>query len=261
MPAEVPQRASQCYGKAMSEIGTGLQNATGIREAVARAGYAFVEASDMRTALARFGTLSDWPAFAESWNDLEVDTYMGDGGRYRRRRFAVYEAPRQGPIVRAPHQAHFQTTDYNTLNGGIERWFKPVRPEIGDGTSLGTILDYCRALFSKLAPDAARWHAEIHQFRIEARPGVHGKPTPEGMHRDGVDYVLVLLVTRRNIRSGTTTVHDLDKRALGSFTLTDPLDAALVDDRRCYHGVTPVEPEIPDQPAYRDVLVVTFRKK
>ena len=94
-----------------------------------------------------------------------------------------------------------------------------------------------------------------------SRPGQHGKPTPEGLHRDGVDYVLVLLITRRNIRSGTTSVHDLDKRALGSFTLTDPLDAALVDDRRCYHGVTPVEPEIPDQPAYRDVLVVTFRKK
>ena len=41
----------------MSEIGTGLQNATGIRNGVARAGYAFVEASDMRNALSRFGTL------------------------------------------------------------------------------------------------------------------------------------------------------------------------------------------------------------
>ena len=73
----------------MSEIGTGLQNATGIRDSVARAGYAFVEASDMRTALSRFGALSDWPAFAESWNDLHLDTYMADGGRYRRRRYAV----------------------------------------------------------------------------------------------------------------------------------------------------------------------------
>ena len=43
----------------MSEFGTGLQNATGIRDAVARAGYSFVEASDMRTALGRFGTPGD----------------------------------------------------------------------------------------------------------------------------------------------------------------------------------------------------------
>lgn len=245
----------------MSEIGTGLQNASGIRAAVERAGYAFVEASDMRTALGRFGSLADWTAFAESWNDLEVDTYMGDGGRYRRRRFGVYAAERQGAIVRAAHQPHYQGLDYNTLNGGIERWFKPVTDEIGGGASMRTILEYCRALFGRLVPEAKKWHIEVHQFRIEARTGEAGKPTPEGMHRDGVDYVLVLLINRRNIASGTTTVHDLDKRALGSFTLTDPLDAALVDDSRCYHGVTPVQPENPAQPAYRDVLVVTFKKK
>jgi hypothetical protein len=245
----------------MSEIGTGLQNATGIRSSIARAGYAFVEASDMRNALLRFGTLGDWPLFAGSWNDLEVDTYMADGGRYRRRRFGVWEAERQGPIVRGPHQPHYQTVDYNPLNGGIERWFKPITEEIANGASMRTILEYCRTLFGRLAPETPRWHIEAHQFRIEARTGEQGKPTPEGMHRDGVDYVLVLLIARRNIRSGTTTVHDLDKRTLGSFTLTDPLDAALVDDARRYHGVTPVEPENPAQPAYRDVLVVTFRKK
>ena len=245
----------------MSEIGTGLQNATGIRHAIARAGYAFVEASEMRAALGRFGALADWTAFAESWNDLLTDTYMADGGRYRRRRFGVYEAGKQGAIARGPHQPHYQTVDYNRLNGGVERWFEPIKPEISDGSSLRTILEYCRSLFGRLAPDTTEWHIEAHQFRIEARPGVQGKPTPEGMHRDGVDYVLVLLVDRRNIASGTTTIHDLDKRALGSFTLTDPLDAALVDDARCYHGVTPVEPENPALPAYRDVLVVTFRKK
>ena len=42
---------------------------------------------------------------------------------------------------------------------------------------------------------------------------------------------------------------------------TKPLDAALVDDSRVYHGVTPVEPVDPARPAYRDVLVVTFRRE
>lgn len=250
----------------MSEIGTGLQNATGIRNSLARAGYAFVEASEMRAALGRFGTLADFASFADSWNDLQVDTYMGDGGRYRRRRFGVWSAGRPdsgkaGAIERGKHQPHYQSVDYNTLNGGIERWFEPIQPEIADGASFRTILEYCRSLFSRLSPEIERWHIEAHQFRIEAKPDAHGKPTPEGMHRDGVDWVLVLMVNRRNIKSGTTTIHDLDKRTLGSFTLTDPLDAALVDDARCYHGVTPVEPENPALPAYRDVLVVTFRKK
>jgi len=113
-------------------------------------------------------------------------------------------------------------------------------------------------LFGALAPQTRAWHIETHQFRIEARPGEHGQPTPEGVHRDGVDYVLVLLINRRNIRSGVTTIHALDGRPLGDFTLTDPFDAALVDDRRVAHGVTPVEPIEPASPAYRDVLVATF---
>jgi hypothetical protein len=43
--------------------------------------------------------------------------------------------------------------------------------------------------------------------------------------------------------------------------LTAPLDAALVDDGRVYHGVTAVAPLDPALPAYRDVLVVTFRRE
>src|SRR5207244_3016881 len=96
--------------------------------------------------------------------------------------------------------------------------------------------------------------------RIEARAGAPGQPTPEGAHRDGVDYVLVLLVARTNIASGTTTILDLEQRPLGSFTLTHPFDAALVDDARVFHGVTAVEPLDPSLPAHRDVLVVTLKR-
>jgi hypothetical protein len=71
----------------------------------------------------------------------------------------------------------------------------------------------------------------------------------------------VLLIKRQNIVSGTTTIADLEQRPLGSFTLTDPLDAAFVDDHRVYHGVTPVLPENPEAPAYRDVLVVSFKRE
>lgn len=239
---------------------TTLPPVTETGETLARDGYVFVPAGYMRTLLTRVGPLSDWAQFAASWNDLHTDTYMADGGRYRRRRHAVYAAGRDGNIKRGAHQAHYQGLDYNRLNGGVARWFEPILPEIGDGPSMRTILDYCRTLFGQMAPTTAAWHIETHQFRIEARLGEEGRPTPEGMHRDGVDYVLVLMIDRHNIASGTTTIHDLDKRMLGSFTLAAPLDAALVDDARCFHGVTPVEPQDPSHPAYRDVLVVTFRK-
>jgi hypothetical protein len=225
-------------------------------------GFAFVQAPQMRALLGE-AELSDWDAFAASWNDLGVDTYMADGGRYRRRRFAAFRASAPGS-VRKLHQPHYQSQDYNPLNGGIERWFEPVTEAAAQHRVLTAILRLSRELFDAMTPAAVRpeaWHVELHQFRIEARPGQEGRPTPEGMHRDGVDWVLVLMVRRENIASGETTIYDLTKRPLGSFTLTQPLDSALVDDSRVFHGVTAVEPLDPARPAYRDVLVVTFRRE
>jgi hypothetical protein len=221
-------------------------------------GFTFVHAPDMRALLEQSGALTNWNSFAASWDDLGPDTYMADGGRYRKRRHAVFAADADF-MVRQPAQPHYQSRDYNTLNGGIERWFEPVTEAVGTSQSMTTILAFCRTLFGTVG-SAATWHVEVHQFRIEARSGQEGRPTPEGMHRDGVDYVLVLLVNRMNIASGMTSVHDLAGNTLGDFTLTEPFDAALVDDTRVMHGVTPVEPLDPAAPGFRDVLVVTFRR-
>ena len=239
---------------------TSVSNSS-LHAAIAREGFAFVHGRAMRDLLAPYGALSDWTAFTDSWNHLELDTHMADGGRYRRRRHAVYSAKANAPIVREKHQPHFQAIDYNPLNGGVARWFEPIDPAIGNGSSMTTILGFCRALFESLASATPAWRIETHQFRIEARSGEEGRPTPEGLHRDGVDYVLVLLVGRRNIASGVTSINRLDGQPLGHFTLTDPFDSALVDDTRVAHGVTPVEAIDPAQPAYRDVLVATFRRE
>ncbi len=228
--------------------------------AIARDGVAFVPAAAMRSALDAAATMPDWAAFAASWNTLAVDTHMADQGRYRRRRHAVFSASSKGAIVREAHQPHYQSLDYNALNGGVERWFEPMSATLAEGPSFQTLLGFTRDLFSQLAPDVTQWRVEAHQFRIEARSGELGQPTPEGMHRDGVDYVLVLLVRRDNIASGTTLIGGSDGSFTSSFTLTEPFDSAWVDDHRVHHGVTAVEPIDPAKPAYRDVLVLTFRR-
>jgi hypothetical protein len=235
------------------------QRAPDLVKAIGGEGFAFVHGDEMRVLLAASGTLGDWESFAASWSALELDTYMADGGRYRRRRHAVFGAHPGSGIERQAHQPHYQALEYNPVHGGIARWFEPIAPQVADGETLQTVLAFCRQLFEALAAGARPWRIEVHQFRIEARGREAGRPTPEGLHRDGVDYVLVLLVSRRNIASGTTSIHALDARTLGQFTLTDPLDAALVDDSRVAHGVTPVEAIDSSQPAYRDVLVVTFK--
>lgn len=229
---------------------------------LARQGFAFVHAPLVRAILEAEG-LRDWDGFASSWNDLGVDTFMADGGRYRRRRFAAFAASSgAGGLERKPHQPHYQSRDYNALNGGVARWFSPITDEVAAHPAMRAILTTCHRLFDALTPEPTRplvWHVEVHQFRIETGPEL-GLPTPEGMHRDGVDWVMVVLVKRENISSGETRMEDVHHRHVGSFTLTEPMDAALVDDDRVFHGVTPLGRLDPALPAYRDVLVVTFRR-
>jgi hypothetical protein len=232
-----------------------------LHRAIEANGFAFVPANELRPMFDRVDALVDWTRFAASWNDLRLDTYLPDGHRYRYRRHATFSRRTGDTACRLePHRPHYQGIDYNPLVGGIDRWFEPIEADIAESPALTAILAFCCRLFGALRP-GTDWLIECHQFRIEARRDTPGRPTPEGVHRDGVDYVLVLLINRTNIESGTTTVHDLDGRLLGSFTLTTPLDAALVDDSRVKHGVTAVTAIDPAMPAYRDVLVVTFRAR
>lgn len=227
-----------------------------LSEKITHDGFCFIPAANARPLLA---ALTDWPSFDASWNDMPLDTYMADGGRYRRRRHATLSVAASATTAKlAPHQPHYQSLDYNNLNGGIARHFEPIRNDIVEGASMTALLGLCIKVFANLMPHRA-WHVELHQFRIEAGAQHQGMPTPEGVHRDGVNYVMVLMVKRHNINEGTTTIHEADGRPLASFTLTEPLDMTLVDDTRCLHGVTPVVPVNPELPAFRDVLVVTFR--
>ena len=137
-----------------------------LENALKSRGFALLPAAAIRPLLERAGPLDDWSVFAASWSDLGLDTYMADGGRYRKRRHAVFSARRDG-ITRLAHQPHYQGRDYNNLNGGIDRWFEPVAGDIGSSQSLTTILAFCHDCFCKLAPETRDWLVEVHQFRIE----------------------------------------------------------------------------------------------
>ena len=228
-------------------------------DALVADGFSFVAGKTMDAQLGAVLDTPEWKRFAASWNDLAVDAYLAEHGTYRRRRHAVFSMSRDGEATREPHRPHYQSKTYNTLQGGIERWFEPIESQVAESDIFRQILSFCAQTFATLAPTVERWNVETHQFRIEARESEAGQPTPEGVHRDGVDYVLVALIDRTNIERGTTTIHDQSTKQLGNFTLTHALDSALVDDGRVFHGVTSVLPSDVSKPAYRDVLVVTLR--
>jgi len=197
-------------------------------------------------------------AFAASWERLETDGFMADGGRYRLRRHANFTAAPGQPAIRGLHRPHYQASVHNSLNGGLDRWFAPVEDSVAASPATAALLAMGGEAAAALRPGAG-FFIEMHQFRIEALAGAPGYPTPEGTHHDGVDIVLIAMVNRRNLTGGQTLVTDNAGRELARFTLDGLLDAAFMDDARVMHGVTPIEPTDPSQPSRRDVLVITWK--
>lgn len=233
-----------------------------IEDDIARGGFAFRPGKEMGAILGA-RALDEWPEFAASWDDLGIDTYMADGGRYRRRRFCALSAIGTA-VSRKEHQPHYQSRDHNRLNGGVERWFMPVHEAITGNAFAQALVRYCAVLFERASSTTSGtipWHVEMHQFRIEATQTEQGAPTPEGPHRDGVDWVCVMLINRTNVRSGVTQIFDPAGRSLGEFTLTNPIDTVFLDDHRVFHGVTPIAPLDSENKANRDVLVLTYRRE
>jgi hypothetical protein len=196
-------------------------------------------------------------ALRPSWGRLPADAHLRDGGRYRRRRHGSYVVDvARGCIERSERRAHWQPVDYNALHGGFERWFEPIEPDVETSAAWTAAIVGFGRLFARLRP-LARWYVEAHQFRIDTTGGI-GRPTPEGAHRDGVDFVVIMLVGRMNIRGGESRVFEADGPRGMRFTVTDAWSALLIDDARVIHETTPIQPAGAGA-GWRDTLVLTFR--
>ena len=195
-------------------------------------------------------------ALASAWEHLPPDDYLRDGGRYRRRRHGCFVVGAD-TAEQVAHRAHYQPLDYNALHGGLQRWFAPIAAETVAAPAWGRVLAAIGACLRRVRP-VDRWYVEAHQFRIDTTDGI-GRPTPEGAHRDGVDFVAVFLVGRHAIRGGETRVFDANGPDGQRFTLTAPWSLLLLDDTRVIHETTPIQPQPGAGDGHRDTLVLTYR--
>ncbi|MFT4256125.1 MAG: 2OG-Fe dioxygenase family protein [Pseudoxanthomonas sp.] len=221
---------------------------------VRKRGYAVVAPTDLAVLAGCTG--ADFEALRPDWDSLPPDNYLKDGGRYRRRRHACFVVQGEA-ITQTPHRAHWQSLDYNALHGGMQRWFEPVAATTVQALAWRGLLVAIAALCSELK-GAQPWYVEAHQFRIDTSDGI-GRPTPEGAHRDGVDFVAVILVGREGIKGGETRVFEYDGPNGQRFTLTRPWSLLFLDDQRVIHESTPIQPIDPVAGGHRDTLVLTFR--
>jgi hypothetical protein len=215
-------------------------------------GYAVLSAQDV--AKIAHVDLEQLLGLNQFWEGLPRDPYLKDGGRYRFRRHSSFEMKGESLTI-VPHRAHWQSVDYNALHGGIERWFEPSQVQLTNNPAWQSLLLGLAHILSGVK-QVNTWFVEAHQFRIDTTDGI-GRPTPEGAHRDGVDFVAVFLLNRVGIKGGETRIFDANGSAGLRFTLSEPWSLLLMNDERMIHESTPIQPLGPH--GYRDTLVLTFR--
>ncbi|MEI9414606.1 2OG-Fe dioxygenase family protein [Mesorhizobium sp. Cs1299R1N1] len=204
---------------------------------------------------------SSWVGFADHWNHLLLDEYMRDGGTYRFRRYSAFEFDTEAGSFRLlPNAPYEQSKSINKLNGGFLRYFEPLERTFVEHPILDKILKGVGRIVSKTTGHR-HWNVKLHPYRIVARGSVSGLPAPEGLHQDGVDFIVSYMIGRLNVVGGVNTVTDTGKQPIGTVEMMRPNDFLVCDDRKTYHDVSPIVAEKRKKPfAYRDVLVLAFEK-
>jgi len=223
-----------------------------LTEALRSTGYAVLRPRDV-AALAGCG-IDELDSLAPSWDRLELDEYLKDGGRYRRRRHSCFIDDGAG-LAQTAHRAHWQPVEYNALHGGMHRLFAPMEAATVANPAWEKLVGALGGACSAVAGHQ-RWFVEAHQFRIDTADGI-GRPTPEGAHRDGVNFVAVILIGRKDIKGGETRVFDADGPNGQRFTMLEPWTLLLLDDAAVIHESTPIQPL--GEHGHRDTLVLTWR--
>ena len=154
---------------------------------------------------------------------------------------------------------YYQSSEYNSYAGDVQRKFTPFTTPAKNNPFLHALINFN---FSQLPLDRKKlsgaWKVESHQLRVITNTNEIGKPTPEGIHRDGVDFVFIYLIERKNIVGGESIINNDDGNVLYTHTLTNPLDGIVVWDTEVFHGASPIFRQDPEQEGFRDILLVGF---
>ncbi|MFF8786666.1 2OG-Fe dioxygenase family protein [Streptomyces sp. NPDC015125] len=202
-------------------------------------------------------TVFDLPAvpgeLLDSYDDLPVDDYMGNGTRFKR--FSQYRlSPAEGDAWNfevLPHRDYTAYKKFNKAAGGIRRTYEPLQADFTELISRG---------ISGIGLDRAEdWQINVHQNRTRAEAGRPGPLTPEGVHHDGHEFVMIAVLRRENVGGGETRLWKPGAdEPFWSGTLQAG-QAVLLDDKAIAHDVTDVV-AAGDRPGHRDIVIVAFSR-
>ena len=111
-------------------------------------------------------------------------------------------------------------------------------------------------LFSN--PSIKKMNISVHQVRLLSYPNLTSDNAPEGIHKDGADYIVSALIMNKNkIKNGKSIIYDSSKNLLDEYQL-ELGEFIYQEDRNLWHDITPIKAEN-NFYGYRDILGFDFK--
>lgn len=194
-----------------------------------------------------------------SFNSLPIDFKNSRGFPTRCRRYANYIVDINKKYIEhtsininyTGKQTFTQNVDDNRKN---PRKFECIDKNIRNMHFFNEFLKnsvYLTINNSNIIPEKLNLH--VHQIRQICYPYVDSHNSPEGVHKDGSDFIIsAYVINRSNIVGGESMIYDNDKKLIYKNLLHSD-NGIFQDDKSLYHYVTPIQ-SVDNCIGYRDIL-------
>ena len=213
--------------------------------------------------LMRLDRLSDAAVeiLSPSFNNLPTTNHKD--GQYRLRRYSQVELLMEIPPHWNPHHAAVkilssstfeQGSEYNSFQGNIKRKFENLEDSTIHSGGMKELIHLFRDV-NRLPHGTT---IDIHQMRIITAEE-DTQVSPEGVHRDGYDFIAMVGISRHNITGGNLLVYS-DRN--GDYFLSIPLGAGEVvnlDDSKLWHNASTIKPVDQQKMGYMDAFILTAK--
>lgn len=199
--------------------------------------------------------ISNFNPLRLSYNNLPIDNYypIKQNVPTRFRRYVNFDVD-----VRNKDLFLFNQNTNHTFHQEVEdfrktpRVFYPIEAEILD--------EYFYRLMTQIVgltlysnPNILKLNVSIHQVRLLSYPNLESDNAPEGIHRDGADYIVsALIMNKYNIKEGVSSIYDPTKKKMYSTGLGEG-EFIFQEDRKLWHDITPIKANT-NYIGYRDIL-------
>lgn len=95
----------------------------------------------------------------------------------------------------------------------------------------------------------------VHQIRQVCYPNFNSENSPEGIHRDGSNFIIsAFVINKSNVKGGESIIYEQDKKNIAFATVLEKNHALFQEDENYWHYVNSISCKNDDYVGFRDIF-------